>query len=267
HPSSDVYSLGILMWRMLSATGEAPYAKLRPTEVAYKVVVCGMRPSFSPAVPEPLRRLVEDCWLSDPAARPTVHQVLQRISELQASASVLQNQWRERHTLFGLVSTVPISAVAVLPLRGEQNEVAARWAESAGIKVLRNSTSFGGGGAASAAAAAAAAAVGRTELSGHASFGGRSSRGQSGTFNAVTSYTSIGVSGSAAHLYQQPPPPTPPAGPITNMTTIPFVTTTMESINYSNTISDGRSQSNHRSASLFTGHMPVQPDRRGMESS
>ncbi|GLI67113.1 hypothetical protein VaNZ11_011321 [Volvox africanus] len=268
HPSSDVYSLGILMWRMLSATGEAPYAKLRPAEVAYKVVVCGMRPSFSPAVPEVLRRLVEDCWLSDPAARPTVQQVIQRVSELQANAVVLQNQWRERHALFGLVSTVPISAVAVLPLQGEQNEVAARWADAAGIKLLRNSTSLGGASATAAAAAAIAAAAGRRELSGHASFGGRSSRGHSGTFNSVTSYPSIGVSGSAAHLYQQPPPPTPPAGPITNMNAMLFSTTTMESINYSNTMSEGHvrgSHSNHRPTSPFIGHLPVQQDRRGLD--
>ncbi|EFJ47145.1 hypothetical protein VOLCADRAFT_61650, partial [Volvox carteri f. nagariensis] len=82
HPSSDVYSLGVLLWRMLSPTGEQPYGKLRPAEVAYKVVACGMRPAFSPAVPEPLRRLVEDCWQSDPAARPTITLVLQRLTEL-----------------------------------------------------------------------------------------------------------------------------------------------------------------------------------------
>ncbi|KXZ53743.1 hypothetical protein GPECTOR_6g660 [Gonium pectorale] len=161
HPASDVYSLGVLMWRMLSPSGEAPYSKLLPAEVAYKVVACGMRPAFSPVIPEQLRRLVEDCWQSDPAARPSVQQLLSRLADLQPHAAALQRQWRERQTLFGAVATMPISAVAVLPLRGEHNEIAARWAEVAGIRLQRsNSLSWGGAGGRGGAGASGGGAGG-----------------------------------------------------------------------------------------------------------
>ncbi|GLI68510.1 hypothetical protein VaNZ11_012954, partial [Volvox africanus] len=93
-PSSDVYSLGFLLWRMLSTTGEAPYSNHPAVEVAYKVVGCGMRPSLPPAVPEPLRCLVEECWQSNPDARPTAYDVFQRVMELQVHAEELQNNWR-----------------------------------------------------------------------------------------------------------------------------------------------------------------------------
>lgn len=272
-PLTDTTALLPAVWRMLSSTGEAPYGKLRPAEVAYKVVACGMRPSFSPTVPEPLRRLVEDCWKSDPSSRPTVQQVLQRLTELQTCSTALQDQWRERHILFGAVSTVPISAVAILQLRGDQNEVTVRWAEAAGIRLLRTSTSFGGSGSGSATiaqASAAAARCGGGEVPAHASFVRGNSRGQSGTTNVMTSYTSMGRSGSAAHLYAQPPLPTPPAGLMT--TSMQFVTTMpaammTESSNHSIPLSDGHgargSQSNHHPASPYTGNLPLQPYRRG----
>lgn len=65
----------VAVWRMLSPDGEAPYARLHPAEAAYKVTACGMRPALPPALPDPLRRLVEDCWQSDPTARPNMQQV------------------------------------------------------------------------------------------------------------------------------------------------------------------------------------------------
>ncbi|GFR51439.1 hypothetical protein Agub_g13732 [Astrephomene gubernaculifera] len=306
HPSSDVYSLAILLWRMLSSTGEAPYGKLQPAEVSYKVVACGMRPAFSPAVPEPLRRLVEDCWQSDPAARPTVPQVLQRLTELQAQAPLLQRQWRERHALFGAVSTVPISAVAVLPLHGEQNDVAARWAEAAGIRLLRTSASFGGGGGAVGGGGGGSSASATTsfrggEGSGHTSFVRASSlHGTSGTYAGGLSYQSGGFSGaaacvnngngsgSAAHLYQQPHPPTPP--PLSGFAGLhAHASQFSELSNHSRAASDSQhqqpqsqppqrnsstsnhhqpngahrtSQSNYQSVSPFQGHLPHQSSRR-----
>ncbi|GIL61019.1 hypothetical protein Vafri_15442 [Volvox africanus] len=179
-PSSDVYSLGFLLWRMLSTTGEAPYSNHRAVEVAYKVVGCGMRPSLPPAVPEPLRCLVEECWQSDPEARPTAYEVLQRVTELQVHAEELQNHWRERHSLFRAVVAVPVSAVAMLPMLREQHEMVERWAEAAGIE-LRHADAA------------------------------RSSSGQSGAMDAVTLYKiPVGPNRSVAHLYQQPPAPTPP---------------------------------------------------------
>ncbi|KAG2496394.1 hypothetical protein HYH03_005621 [Edaphochlamys debaryana] len=207
HPSSDVYSLALLIWRMLSPIGEAPHAKLSPAETAYKVAACGMRPSFSPAVPEPLKRLVEDCWASDPAQRPTVQQILQRLAELQASAPSLQRQWRERHALFGAVATVPITAVATPPLRGDLNELATRWADSAGIRLPRTSlSSFGGrnnGGDTASGGISGLVRHSSMGLSGsHSTLGVAAGPGavapsfQSGTNS---------INASAAHLYAQPP--------------------------------------------------------------
>ncbi|KAG2442110.1 hypothetical protein HYH02_009599 [Chlamydomonas schloesseri] len=206
HPSSDVFSLGMLMYRMLSPTGEAPYAKMKPAEVAYKVAACGMRPAFSPAVPEPLRRLVEDMWASDPAVRPTVPQLLARLSDLAAAAPALQRQWRERHAIFGAVATVPITAVAVVQLRGEANDIAHRWAEAAGIRLPRTSLSVssrGGGGGYAAAGLAADGSMGssgftRTSRGGGGGCGGSWAMYQSGSVAYRSGATAHGFNDGAA---------------------------------------------------------------------
>lgn len=193
------------VYRMLSPTGEAPYAKMKPAEVAYKVAACGMRPAFSPAVPEPLRRLVEDMWASDPAARPTVPQLRMRLSDLAAAAPALQRQWRERHAIFGAVATVPITAVAVVPLVGEAHDVAHRWADAAGIRLPRTSVSSRGGGGGGAGGYAAAGTVMAAEGSVGGSSGfARSSRGAAAGGAGWPVYQSVSVgyrSDATAHAY------------------------------------------------------------------
>ncbi len=53
-------------------------------------------------------------------------QVLQRLSILKDASAALQADWRDGAELFSTVPTVPITAVAVTPLRGEQNSITGR---------------------------------------------------------------------------------------------------------------------------------------------
>ncbi len=113
--------------------------------------------------------------------------MLQRLGELQSNCDSLERHWRERAALFGAVSTVPISAVAALPLRGDQHDTAMGWAEFAGMRLPRSNMRTSVSGSSLAAMA-----------KGLDGFARRSSRGVSATCTAVLG-SSAGVGGPAFH--------------------------------------------------------------------
>ncbi|MGA4840372.1 serine/threonine-protein kinase [Streptomyces sp. G45] len=76
-PSSDVFSLGTLL--VYAATGQGPFDADSPYMTAYQVV--HEAPSLG-AVPPELRAVVEPCLAKDPAARPSVDELLVRLRDL-----------------------------------------------------------------------------------------------------------------------------------------------------------------------------------------
>ncbi|MEV4673609.1 MULTISPECIES: serine/threonine-protein kinase [Actinomadura] len=70
-PESDVFSLGCVL--AYAATGEGPYGKGRPAVVVYRII--HEEPDLS-RLPERLRPFVAACLAKDPAARPSVGDVL-----------------------------------------------------------------------------------------------------------------------------------------------------------------------------------------------
>ncbi|NDU72843.1 protein kinase [Actinomadura sp. DSM 109109] len=74
-PESDVFSLGCVL--AYAATGEAPYGRGSPAVVVYRIV--HEEPDLS-RVPAQLRPLVAACLARDPAARPSVGDVLARFA-------------------------------------------------------------------------------------------------------------------------------------------------------------------------------------------
>ncbi|PNH02544.1 putative serine/threonine-protein kinase, partial [Tetrabaena socialis] len=80
----DVYSLGVMMNEMVSRT--RPWSGVRTAVVGFKVAVVGERPELpplgDPLCPEPLRRLIVECWAQQPEARPSSAEVLRRLGEL-----------------------------------------------------------------------------------------------------------------------------------------------------------------------------------------
>jgi serine/threonine-protein kinase len=80
-PGSDVYGLGIILYEML--LGTTPYRSDDPGEV-----IAGhlrAEPWLPATVPDPLRRLVEDCLEGEPAARPSALAVARRLRQLDVS--------------------------------------------------------------------------------------------------------------------------------------------------------------------------------------
>ena len=80
-PGTDVYGLGIVLYEML--LGTTPYRSADPGEVIAGHIRA--EPWLPATVPDPLRRLVEDCLEGEPAARPSALAVARRLRQLDVS--------------------------------------------------------------------------------------------------------------------------------------------------------------------------------------
>lgn len=61
---ADVYSFGVLLWQILSL--EEPFPKMSAGMIEHKVCQLGIRPKIDPSWSNPLRRLLQDCFSSQP---------------------------------------------------------------------------------------------------------------------------------------------------------------------------------------------------------
>ncbi|MFD9069577.1 protein kinase domain-containing protein [Streptomyces lasiicapitis] len=90
-PSSDVFSLGTLL--VYAATGQGPFDADSPYMTAYQVV---HEPPALDLVPPALRAAVEPCLTKDPAARPSVDELLVLLRDLPAELEVVAGGGRTR---------------------------------------------------------------------------------------------------------------------------------------------------------------------------
>jgi serine/threonine protein kinase len=77
---ADVYSFGILLWELYAQ--QVPYAALSlpPIQLGMQVAMKQLRPTMPvPNAPSEMMELAQRCWATDPATRPAMAQVVQRL--------------------------------------------------------------------------------------------------------------------------------------------------------------------------------------------
>lgn len=83
-PATDVFAFGMLVFHTYS--GASPFASLGNPAAILVAIYCGRRPSRTDIArddfPDALWQLVQECWSHNPADRPTMPVVNQRIHEL-----------------------------------------------------------------------------------------------------------------------------------------------------------------------------------------
>lgn len=100
---SDVFSLGILMWEIVTL-GATPYEQLT-SEGVYKKVTTGGRLDRPPHCKDEFYALMAQCWTHDPALRPTFKEVAQQLEKLLLSENdyIELDQYPE-HAYYNIVN-------------------------------------------------------------------------------------------------------------------------------------------------------------------
>lgn len=80
-PEVDIFSFGVTVWEVLCA-GADPYPPGTHGEAVMAAVRAGARPPLPAGLDVDWASLVNDCWATDPAARPAATQVVARLAQL-----------------------------------------------------------------------------------------------------------------------------------------------------------------------------------------
>ncbi|XP_042377467.1 uncharacterized protein LOC121970676 isoform X1 [Zingiber officinale] len=82
----DVYSYGIVMWELL--TGEDPYADMRCASIIGGIINNSIRPKIPTWCDPEWKSLMETCWSSDPALRPSFSEISQTLRKMAAAINL-----------------------------------------------------------------------------------------------------------------------------------------------------------------------------------
>jgi len=85
---ADVYSMGIMMWEMVM--GRSPFEGWSAPQLLKRVVLENWRPPFPASVLSGYATLAQECWETDPASRPNIDTVLERLEALMEVVKSMQ---------------------------------------------------------------------------------------------------------------------------------------------------------------------------------
>ncbi|KAK1436336.1 hypothetical protein QVD17_02115 [Tagetes erecta] len=83
---SDIYSFGVVLWEL--TTEKIPWDNLNSMQVIGAVGFMNQRLDIPKDVDPQWASLIESCWCSDPQSRPTFHEILDKLKELQKKFTV-----------------------------------------------------------------------------------------------------------------------------------------------------------------------------------
>ncbi|KAG6767696.1 hypothetical protein POTOM_028910 [Populus tomentosa] len=86
--SVDAYSFGVLLYEMLE--GVQPFYPKSSGEAVKLMCLENQRPPFkikSRSYPPDLRKLIDECWLSEPGGRPTFSEIITRLDRICSNCS------------------------------------------------------------------------------------------------------------------------------------------------------------------------------------
>ncbi|XP_065864937.1 uncharacterized protein [Euphorbia lathyris] len=86
----DVFSFGIVLWEIL--TGEEPYANMHYGAIIGGIVNNSLRPTIPKFCDPEWKRLMEQCWSPNPAARPSFTEIAGRLRIMSTAAAAAASQ-------------------------------------------------------------------------------------------------------------------------------------------------------------------------------
>ncbi|PWA83085.1 Phox/Bem1p [Artemisia annua] len=91
----DVFSFGITMWEIL--TGEEPYANMHCGAIIGGIVQNTLRPIIPEQCEPEWRKLMEQCWATDPASRPSFTEITDRLRTMYKTLQANGQKKGSRH--------------------------------------------------------------------------------------------------------------------------------------------------------------------------
>ncbi|KAL3623878.1 hypothetical protein CASFOL_032694 [Castilleja foliolosa] len=82
----DVYSFGICMWELL--TGDEPYTDMHCASIIGGILNNELRPQIPTWCDPEWKALMESCWASDPAQRPSFSEIAQKLRNMAAAMNL-----------------------------------------------------------------------------------------------------------------------------------------------------------------------------------
>jgi serine/threonine protein kinase len=100
-PKSDVYSLGIIVWEIVTCiiTGELqrPYGEFPDIKYDYQIIFNvaqkSLRPTIPPMCHKKMKQLIEHCWAQEPVNRPTAFEVIDSVKQLRKNYTKKKSKW------------------------------------------------------------------------------------------------------------------------------------------------------------------------------
>ena len=77
--ASDIFSFGMVLWEMLTA--QIPFGDDTNPLLVHQLIDSGERPFIPGGTHPEYAKLIRDCWETDPAKRPSLDEILQRLDK------------------------------------------------------------------------------------------------------------------------------------------------------------------------------------------